>query len=215
MLGAYLSAQPPTVQIWDSLYNLYNVFGAIAAVLVISYLVYSVFRNRQKDGSTRPKENRAEEGVNWKNVLLTLAITSTVLFVVEFQTFNSEGLVVPPQSADALHIGVIGQQWSWTFVYPNGAKVVGNLTVPAGRTVILNITSTDVAHSFGITGLDVAKDAIPGRYNALWFKAPSDNSIYTIRCKELCGVGHAFMTAKLTVVSQIAYDSWYQSLGAK
>ncbi len=215
MLGASLSALPPTVEIWNSLYNLYNILGGIAAVLVISYLAYNILRNRRKDNSTRVQEHQEEERVNWRKILFTLAITSTVLFAVELQTFNSTGLIVPPQSADALHIGVVGRQWSWTFVYPNGFKVVGNLTVPAGKMVILNITSLDVAHSFAITGLDVAKDAIPGRYNALWFTAPSQNSVYTIRCKELCGVGHAFMTAKMTVIGQLAYDAWYQSSGAK
>ncbi len=215
MLGATLSTLPPTVVIWDTLYDLYNILGAIAAVLVISYLLYNILRNRRKDNSTRVQEHQEEERVNWRKILFTLAITSTVLFAVELQTFNSEGLIVPPQSADALHIGVVGRQWSWTFVYPNGFKVVGNLTVPAGKMVILNITSLDVAHSFAITGLDVAKDAIPGRYNTLWFTTPTHNSIYTIRCKELCGVGHAFMTAKMTVIQQLAYDVWYQTLGVK
>ena len=215
MVGGFLSIVPPTVEIWNSLYNLYNVLGAIAAVLVISYFVYNIVRNRSKDNSASLPELRKDEKVNWRKVLFTLIITSSVLFVVELQTFNSTSLIVPPESADALHIGVIGQQWSWTFVYPNGAKVVGNLTVPAGREVILNITSTDVTHSLSISGLDVAKDAAPGRYNVLWFIVSDSNSTYTIRCKELCGVGHAFMTAKLTVVDQSAYDKWYQSLGSK
>jgi cytochrome c oxidase subunit 2 len=215
MVGGYLATVPPTVEIWNSLYNLYNTLAVIAAALVISYLVYSVLRNRKKDNSTILQQHREEGRVNWRKILFTMAITASVLFVVELQTFNSVGLIVPPQSADALHVGVVGRQWSWTFVYPNGVNIVGNLTVPAGKTVILNITSVDVAHSFSITGLDVAKDALPGRYNSLWFIVPTGNSIYTIRCKELCGVGHAFMTGKLTVVSQAAYDSWYQSLGAK
>lgn len=213
MFGGYLATAPPTVEIWSSLFNYYNVLGTIAAILVISYLVYNIIRYRRKDGSQSPSAHREEDGVNWKRVLLTLAITGSVLFFVGWQTFNSEALVLPPQDADALHIGVVGQQWSWTFVYPNGVRVVGNLTVPAGKTVILNITSTDVAHSFSISDLRVAVDAIPGRYNTLWFGAPSEDSTYVIRCKELCGVGHAFMTATVKVVSQSAYDNWYSSLG--
>ena len=215
MLGGYLTTVPPTVEIWDSLFNLYNVLGSIAAVLVISYLVFNILRNRRKVDLTKPIDHRGEEGVNWKKVLFTITITSSVLFVVELQTFNSIPLIVPPQSVDALHIGVVGQQWSWTFVYPNGVRVVGNLTVPAGKVVILNVTSTDVTHSFAITGLDVGIDANPGRYNTLWFSTSSGTSTYTIRCKELCGVGHAFMTAKVTVVDQAAFDKWYQSLGLK
>lgn len=214
MLGGNLATAPPTVEIWSSLFNLYNTLGAIAGVLVISYLVYNVVRYRRRDGSLRAPEDRTGEKVNWKKVLFTLTITSSVLFVVELQTFNSVPLIVPPQASDALHIGVIGQQWSWTFVYPNGNRLVGNLTVPAGRVVILNITSTDVTHSFAITGLAVAKDANVGKYNSLWFMVPEANSTYVIRCKELCGVGHAFMTAKMTVVDQSTFDKWIQSEGS-
>ncbi|MBI3859197.1 MAG: cytochrome c oxidase subunit II [Thaumarchaeota archaeon] len=215
MLGVYLATVPPTVGIWSSLFNLYNVFGAIAAILVISYLVYNVVKYRRREGHDEAVEERGEEKVNWRKVLFTLAITSSVLFVVELQTFNSVPLIVPPQSSDPLNIGVVGHQWSWTFVYPNGDRLVGNLTVPAGRVVILNITSTDVTHSFAITGLDVAVDANAGRYNSLWFTAPDAGSTYTIRCKELCGVGHAFMTAKMTVVDQATFNAWIQSTGGK
>ena len=201
------------MEIWNSLYNLYNVLGAAASVLVISYLLYSVLRSRRREDKKTP-ERPGEERVKWRKVLFTLAITSSVLFVVELQTFNSIPLIVPPQTEDALHIGVVGQQWSWTFVYPNGARLVGNLTVPADKVIILNVTSTDVTHSFAITGLDVAIDATPGRYNTLWFSTANSLSSYTIRCKELCGVGHTFMTAKMTVVTQASFDTWYQSLGS-
>jgi cytochrome c oxidase subunit 2 len=213
MIGPYLQAQPPTVAIWESLYNLYAILGSIAAILVISYLVYNVLRNRAK-GNSASATHDEEEGVNWRKVLFTLAITSSVLFLVEYQTFASSNLVVTPQASDALHINVIAQQWSWTFVYPNGVKVANNLTVPAGKTVILNITSVDVAHSFTITNLDVGKDAIPGRFNSLWFTTPTSYSVFTIRCKELCGIGHAFMTAHMTVVDPASYAQWYASLGA-
>lgn len=214
MFSGYLEAQPPTVATWSSLYNLYNFFGILAAIIVISYFVYVMIRYRHRKDKP-PVHHHEEKWGNWKKILLTLAITSSVLFIAEYQTFQSESLIIPPRSPDAIHIDVIAQQWSWTFVYPNGARVVGNLTVPEGGTIILNITSLDVAHSFGLADLSVGMDAIPGLTNTAWFEAPQNNVVYTIRCKELCGTGHAFMTAKLTVVDQGSYDSWYASLGAK
>lgn len=207
MILGQLATVAPTVEIWTSLYNLYNLLGIAAGVLVTSYLLFTVLKNRRKDVAIRHSEV-AEDKVHWRKVLFTLAITSSVLFIVELQTFNSTSLIVPPQTADAIHIGVVGQQWSWTFIYPNGVRLVGNLTVPEGKTIILNLTSTDVTHSFAITGLDVAIDATPGRFNSLWFEAPSGTSSYVIRCKELCGVGHAFMTANLYVVDPATYDRW-------
>lgn len=215
MFIGFLDAQPSTVAIWSSLYNLYNFFGIIASVLVISYFVFVMIKYRRKKGSPQVSHHEEEGWGNWKKVLFTLAITSSVLFIVEYQTFNSVGLLVPPHSPDAIQIQVIGAQWSWTFVYPNGARVIGNLTVPEGRTIILNVTSTDVTHSLSIPDLAVGMDATPGRNNTAWFAAPLSHVVYTIRCKELCGIGHSFMVAKLTVVDQAAYAKWYSALGAK
>lgn len=139
----------------------------------------------------------------------------TVLSTVEIATFNSTSLVTLPSdpAQQPLVIKVIGRQFFWTFVYPNNYTSVGNLTIPIGRTIILNITSMDVFHSFAIQQLDVAKDAIPGRWNTLWLAVPTAGN-YTIVCKELCGVGHAFMVGTLTVVSSSIFNSWYAKQGA-
>ena len=37
--------------------------------------------------------------------------------------------------------------------------------------MILNITSIDVDHSFSIDTMSVAKDALPGVHNFIWFNA--------------------------------------------
>src|SRR5438876_10244876 len=149
----------------------------------------------------------------WKGAVATLAVTGTVLFIVQFQTFASFGLIVPPPQAltSGLHISVVGRQWSWTFIYPNGYSS-GNLTVPAGQDVVLNVTSRDVTHSIFIPSLAVGIDATPGRYNTMWFNA-TQTGVYIIRCRELCGVGHFTMFAKLTVVDPAKYDAWYSRLG--
>ena len=106
-----------------------------------------------------------------------------------------------------------GQQFVWSFTYPNGVTEFRNLTVPVNEVVLLNITSKDVDHSFSIQTMDVAKDALPGEYNIVWFNATQPGTyVNDIRCKELCGVGHASMTGDLIVMSQSAYAAWYASI---
>jgi len=120
---------------------------------------------------------------------------------------------VPPHQAltSGLHISVVGRQWSWTFIYPNGYSS-GNLTVPAGQDVVLNVTSRDVTHSIFIPSLAVGIDATPGRNNVIWFNQPQTGT-FVIRCRELCGIGHAGMFTKLVVLTPSAYQSWYSKLG--
>jgi cytochrome c oxidase subunit II len=215
MFSPLAAVVPPTVAIWTHLADYYIFFGTAAGVVVTCYMVYNIVKNRAREGRQAPKfhEEKGEWG-NWKGAILTLLVTGSVLGFVEYQTFASVNLIVPPDPPAAVHIGVIAQQWSWTFVYPNGLKLVGNLTVPADTEVILNITSIDVTHSFSLAMLNVAKDATPGHFNTLWFNATSPG-VYAdaIRCKELCGVGHALMTASLTVVPPAAYQTWYAKTG--
>ena len=214
MLPGLLSTAPPTTATYDFLLNWYLLFGIGAGVIVTGLLAFFMIRYRDKgDGSQMP-EHKTE---GWKIVLVTVLISITVLSAAEYQTFASFSNIEIPAACNqtpdqCVHIEVSAYTFGWTFTYPNGASEAGNLTVPAGRIVVLNITSRDVMHSFGITELAVKEDAVPGRANHLWFMVP-DPGLHknAIRCFELCGIGHAFMVANLTVVSQGAWDAWQGS----
>src|SRR5437667_225627 len=131
----------------------------------------------------------------------------------------------PPNDPNALYVDVIGFQWGWRFVYPNARELIGEFRVPEinrtctpgvrgcwSGTVILNITSADVFHSFGIPDFKIKRDAIPGRVNQAWFVA-EQSGIFpeAIRCYELCGTGHALMMADLIIQSPDSFHDWYLS----
>jgi cytochrome c oxidase subunit II len=232
---------PPTTATFDFLFNWYLFFGAGAAIIVISMLVIFMVRYRYR-GEGTPMPKHKTEG--WKIVLVTAIISISVLSAAEYQTFASFGNIEVPSQATCMKetgqpcllLYVTAFQWGWNFTYPDGKFTIGNLTVPAGRVIILNITTRDVMHSFGIRMLAVGEDAVPCkeitsqqpcRIGQAWFEVPtvsvsapsevavSCNSagtscVYTnaIRCFELCGVGHAFMDANLTVISQASWDAW-------
>jgi cytochrome c oxidase subunit 2 len=58
-------------------------------------------------------------------------------------------------------------------------------------------------------------DAIPGRYNVVGVTTPpldgNSQLNYTIRCYELCGSIHTYMTAPLTVMDPTVFDQWLSS----
>jgi cytochrome c oxidase subunit II len=204
--------QPPTTVIWDSLFNYYLFLGTAATIIVTAWLMYNIFSNRGKNVKAPPKYHEESGWGNWKTVLYTLMITGTVLGFVEYETFASVGLITTPKG-DPITINVTGIQWNWIFTYPNGHTQFGNLTVPQNEIIQLNITSVDVDHSFSIQTMDVAKDALPGVYSTVWFNATNTGTfVNDIRCKELCGIGHATMIGNLTVVSQASYNNWYNAL---
>ncbi len=46
-------------------------------------------------------------------------------------------------------VNVTGLQYAWLFTYPDTGVVSGELHVPIGRQVKLNISANDVLHAFG------------------------------------------------------------------
>ena len=67
---------------------------------------------------------------------------------------------------------MIGQQWAWTFRYPQfGGFETTELVLPVGQPVQFNVTSLDVIHSFWAYTLGVKADANPGVNNVAYTDA--------------------------------------------
>jgi cytochrome c oxidase subunit 2 len=81
------------------------------------------------------------------------------------------------------------------------------VVVPVGKTVVMNVTGSDVIHSWTVPAFGVKQDAVPGRLAQLWFE-PEKEGIYFGQCSELCGKDHAYMPITVKVVSEEAYDQW-------
>ncbi len=130
-----------------------------------------------------------------------------------------------------LTIKVTGNQWNWTYAYPDDkieftsimlsdedrAKrnpppprllgVDNEMVVPVNKVVRIQTTGADVIHSFAVPAFGVKIDSIPGRLNETWFKATKEG-VYYGQCSELCGKDHAFMPIVVRVVKDQEYDAW-------
>ena len=99
-----------------------------------------------------------------------------------------------PDAEEALVINVIAEQFAWNVIYPGPDGEFGQTTLtkpidldpddPRGaddiivpdvlhlvkdRPVIINLTSRDVIHSFGLPNMRVKQDVIPGLEIPVWF----------------------------------------------
>ena len=213
-LPGLVAGAAPSADHWQSLFLLYTIAAVIVGGAVFGLFFYLIAKYRRRPGVPDPKD-APTVGVMAERGSPALAVILTVLLVVLFfgLTLNTFALntylQVPPDDPNALHIDVIGFQWGWRFVYPNGREIIGEMRVPVHTTVILNITSQDVFHSFGIPDFKIKRDAIPGRVNQAWFMAEEVGQFYTTRCYELCGTGHAEMTAEVLVLSSTSFNNWY------
>ncbi|MGD0644756.1 MAG: cytochrome c oxidase subunit II [Candidatus Bathyarchaeia archaeon] len=204
---------PPSAVDWTNLFNLAAFIAVTAVVIVIGVMVFFAIKYREKKGQPKfiPEiglsKSRARETVIFISISIILLLSLTI---ASYRlTPNAR---FPPPISKSLIIKVTAFQWDFTFVYPNGASITGTCYVPANKSIIFNVTSSDVMHGFGLMDFKVKIEAIPGRYNVIGVTTPSldGNSQlnYTIRCYELCGAGHTYMDASLIVLSPTAFDNW-------
>jgi len=81
------------------------------------------------------------------------------------------------------------------------------VVIPVGQTIVVQVTGSDVIHSWAMPAFGVKQDAVPGRLAETWFTAEKEG-VYFGQCSELCGNAHAYMPITVKVVSEEAYAQW-------
>ena len=198
------------------------VLTAVCAPIVLLIVVYFgyaliVFRSRSaaiEDGV--PIRGHAPTQTLWLVIssatVLALAIWGSLVLVVSAHGAGggqgSDPAAVPSGAKNALQVQVIGQQWNWTYRFPQtGGLETAQLDLPADTLVELHVTSLDVTHSFWAYELGVKADAVPGTDNVAFVHTHRTGS-FSIRCAELCGLWHAHMYQTGHVVSRAAFTAW-------
>lgn len=170
----------------------------ILATMVVFVLKYN--RKRHPRPEPVPDSNLWLETA-WVVIPSLIALS---MFWVGWKGYTT--LVDVPPGAMVVH--VTGRQWSWSFTYANG-KTSDKLYVPVNKPVKLELTSSDVVHSFFVPAFDIKKDVVPGMTTDEWFQAPKEGS-YDALCAQYCGLGHSRMTTKVVVLSADKFQQWYQ-----
>lgn len=170
---------------------------------ITAVMVYFVIRYRR---SRHPvpadiRDNYTLE-ILWTIIPTLIAMS---MFYVGWTSYI--GLRTVPEGA--MEVEVIGQQYSWIFVYENDKETENELVVPLGRAIKLNISSEDVLHSFYLPAFRVKVDAVKGMPTYAWFFADEVGE-YDIQCTEYCGVDHWAMVAKLHIVPEDEFVSWLE-----
>ncbi len=129
---------------------------------------------------------------------------------VEVAQFSMPEAQTGTDKTDPLVINVNGLQYAWIFNYPATGVVAGELHLPLGQPVKLNINAADVIHAFWVPEFRLKQDAIPGQETHMSF-VPSKVGNYPLICAELCGAYHGGMRTRVIVQTPEDYDSWVQS----
>jgi cytochrome c oxidase subunit 2 len=208
-------AASPTKQAVEDTMTVFSIAAAPVAALVWSVALYSLVKWRRK-GATGPDDedgpplrgSRSPATVVWLLLSSLLCVFMLIWGLAEIQKVNASAA-----SPDPLRVDVTGQQWVWTFDYPqNGNVQTEEPYLPVNRAVVFDVHSNDVIHSFWVVQLGIKVDANPGETTKTSV-LPDRIGVYDIRCAELCGLLHADMETRVHVVSNADFNKWLADNG--
>jgi cytochrome c oxidase subunit II len=202
-------ASPNATHIQHAYYLILGFTGGIF-VLVESLLVAFIWKYRSR-GRPRAVEGAQVHGHTRLELIWTAFPVAILAVIAAFVFYELPSIDSAPAATDPIHITVEGHQYYWQFDYPNGARSIGTLHVPAGAVVDLKVVSPDVIHSWWIPALGGKIQAIPGRTNHTWFQATRQGS-WEGQCAQLCGVFHASMIGVVKAESQQAYQHYISTV---
>jgi cytochrome c oxidase subunit 2 len=196
----------------DTLYDVLIICSVPVFVLVVTVVLYCAWRYRMKPG-----EEELDGPPIHGNTRLEIIWTAIPAIILVALCSYSFAILTDVEEADAraLNVRVVGQQFTWTFFYRDGAgKQVSSpqLYVPRGQQVNFTVQSRDVIHDFWVPAFRMKIDAVPG-INTHLRVTPDRIGQYPVICAELCGLGHAVMRQTAHVVAPAEFDRWLSNGG--
>jgi len=83
----------------------------------------------------------------------------------------------------------------------------GQMHLPVGRPIRLELRSKDVLHSFYVPQFRIKMDTVPGLITRLWF-TPTRLGTFEVLCAELCGASHYNMRSAVVVENEAEFQKW-------
>jgi len=224
-----------TEVLFNNLYGLFTYLAYLVGIIVFALMVFLIIKYRERKNSQDPQDTPRLGRIpitrgHGRNILITVSLSTIILLALIIGSFAAvDTLLTPPNGTwcyglipgygsqsqlnpDCPRIDVTGHQFYWEFTYPGPHAHTDKylFRLPIDATVVLDVTSADVFHDFGIIPFKIKTDAIPGRVNTIWFE-PYQNGTFLIQCFELCGSGHYYMNATLNVMQRPDFQAWYNS----
>lgn len=191
----------------DHLYDVL-IWSSVPIFVVVTMIVlYSAWKFKMRPGEEQldgpPIHGNTRLEVIWTAIP---AIILVLLCSYAWVILND----IEEAQANEMRINVVGQQFAWTFEYPqaDGKPIKSTqLYLPKDRPVRFYVKALDVIHDFWVPAFRMKVDAVPGietRYRI----TPTRLGTYPVVCAELCGLGHAVMRATTRVVTPAEFNTW-------
>lgn len=201
------------------------IIAAITAFVTLLLLIIIVRFNKRANPTPAKFTHNTPLEIAWTVI--------PILILVFIGSFSLPALFKSQEIPAAdITIKVTGNQWFWSYDYvgqdvsfdafmlareeleaagyaqSDYLLATDNAVVlPVGKTIVMQVTGSDVIHAWAMPAFGVMQSGVPGRLGQLWFTAEREG-IYFGQCTSLCGKDHAYMPITVKVVSQERYDAW-------
>ena len=202
----------------DTLFDVMIVLSCFVFAIVMVMFAYALWKYRAKPGDE--SDGKPIHGNTRLEIAWTVIPTIIVLFGAGYSWIVLDD--IEAVAADQMQLHVTGQQYKWTFEYPE--EMVGSgdsavpltsdeLHVPVDRQLEVTVEALDVLHSFWVPEWRIKRDLVPSgpggdEIDDTFVVTPNEEGTFSLMCTELCGLGHATMRATVVVESQEAFDQW-------
>ena len=205
-------------------------------VLLVGWSVYFVWVLIRFHEGAQPAPPASGRWALWTEIGIVVA-EGVLLVAIALPIWFRQTSAAPADDPSAVVVRVVAEQFAWNFHYPGadgrfgetrlnlitGTNPVGldrsspfgaddlvtldDLHLPINRPVVIQLSSKDVIHSFGVPAMRVKTDATPGLLSPVWF-TPTMAGRFDIACSQLCGLGHFRMKAVITVETEAEYRAF-------
>jgi cytochrome c oxidase subunit 2 len=191
----------------DHLYHVLIWASVPVFVLVAVIVLFSVWKFRMRPGEEQldgpPIHGNTRLEVIWTAIPAIILVALCSYAWVELNHLEAA-------QPDEMRINVTGQQFAWTFEYPQaGGKPVksNQLYLAKDQPVRFFVKALDVIHDFWVPAFRVKIDAVPG-LETKYRVTPDRLGTYPVVCAELCGLGHSVMRSSAHVVTPADFKAW-------
>jgi cytochrome c oxidase subunit 2 len=189
----------------DTLYDVLMIVSVPIFVLVMTVAIYCVIAFRAKPGE---KGDGAHIHGNTKLEVIWVTIPFLIVTALAVYSWIVLDDIEAKQPGEMI-VNVTGEQFAWSFEYPDQGVKSNELVLPKDKPVFFQINAKDVLHSFWVPEFRMKQDAVPG-IETVTRATPKELGTYAVVCAELCGIGHATMRQQVRVVPPAEFDSWVQ-----
>ena len=192
----------------EHLWWLFVGISVVVYVVVLAFLVHALVRRKRERAGQEMAAAEARSRIVIGCAIATTVFVLATLAISDFMT----GRVLARTPGDPLRIVLTGHQWWWEAEYvdpisSNRVRTANELHIPTGRSVLFELKSVDVIHSFWVPNLQGKRDMLPGRTNHMALIADRPG-MYEGQCAEFCGFQHAKMRLGLRAELPAEFDAW-------